>query len=69
MIKNYQIFKENINAVIQNSGLDIGVVYFIMKDVYSDLEKMYYAQINKELIEENNKQENNKIDAKESKNR
>lgn len=69
MIKNYQIFKENINAIIQNSGLDIGVVYFIMKDVYSDLEKMYYAQINKELIEENNKQENNKIDAKESKDR
>lgn len=67
MIKNYQIFKENINAVIQNSELDIGVVYFIMKDVYSDLEKMYYAQINKELIEENNKQENNKIDATESK--
>ena len=67
MIKNYQIFKENINAVIQNSELDIGVVYFIMKDVYSDLEKMYYAQINKGLIEENNKQENNKIDATESK--
>lgn len=69
MIKNYQIFKENINATIQNSGLDIGVVYFIMKDIYSDLEKMYYAQINKEFIEENNKQENNKIEAKEKKDR
>lgn len=52
MIKNYQIFKETINQIIQNSGLDIGAVYFILKDVFSDIEKMYFAQINSECLKE-----------------
>lgn len=52
MIRNYQLFKEKINYVIQNSGLDIGAVYFILKDIFSDIEKLYYAQINKECLEE-----------------
>jgi len=52
MIKNYQMLKEQINYVIQNSGLDIGAAYFIMKDIMSNLEHSYYAQINKELLDE-----------------
>ena len=52
MIKNYQLFKEKINYVIQNSGLDIGAVYFILKDIFGEIEKLYYAQINKEFMEE-----------------
>ena len=52
MIKNYQMLKEQINYVIQNSGLDIGAAYFIMKDIMSNLERLYYAQINKELLDE-----------------
>lgn len=54
MIKDYQLFKETINTTIQNSGLDIGVVYFIIKDVFFDLEKLYFRQINRELLEEQN---------------
>lgn len=52
MIRNYQLFKEKINYVIQNSGLDIGAVYFILKDIFLEIEKLYYAQINKECLEE-----------------
>jgi hypothetical protein len=52
MIKNYQIFKETLNAAIQNSGLDIGAVYFILKDALSCTEKLYYAQINRECAKE-----------------
>ena len=52
MIKNYQIFKETLGAAIQNSGLDIGAVYFILKDALSCTEKLYYAQINRECIKE-----------------
>lgn len=63
MIKNYQILKEQINYTIQNSGLDIGAVFFIMKDIFSDIEKMYYGQINKELLNESEKEDvSNKID-------
>lgn len=52
MVKNYQILKEQINYAIQNSGLDIGAAYFILKDIFTDIEKMYYGQVNKELLEE-----------------
>lgn len=53
MIKDYYFFKEQINRTIQNSGLDIGMIYYIFKDIYTNIENTYYAQINKELIEEN----------------
>ena len=52
MIKNYQILKESINSIIQKSGLDIGAVYFIFKDIFRDIENLYYAQINQELMQE-----------------
>ncbi len=59
MIKNYQILKEQINYSIENSGLDIGAAYFIMKDIMNNLEHLYYAHINKECLEnaENNEKE------------
>ena len=59
LIKNYEVLKNNITMSIQESGLDIGAVYFIIKNIYSEIEKMYYVQINKELIEENKKEEGN----------
>ena len=52
MIKNYQILKESISSIIQKSGLDIGAVYFIFKDLFREIEILYYNQINKELAEE-----------------
>ena len=64
MNKKYQIFREALKQVIQNSGLDIGVAYFILKDVFSEIESLYYAQLNKECLEEakkiNTTNENNK---------
>ena len=61
MIKNYQILKESINSIIQNSGLDVGIVYFIFKDIFREIEALYYSQINRELIEES-KEENEAIE-------
>lgn len=62
MIKNYQILKEQINYAVSNSGLDIGAAYFILKDILFNLERMYYAQINKEFLEESeNETESDKI--------
>lgn len=51
MIKNYQILKEQINYAIENSGLDIGAAYFIMKDIINNMEHLYFAQINKECLD------------------
>lgn len=63
MVKNYQILKEQINYAINNSGLDIGAAYFIMKDILNNLEHLYYAQVNKECLEEAEKNENEADDA------
>jgi hypothetical protein len=41
-----EIFRENIKNTIQNSGLNIGTVYFIMKDFCKELEVSYYNQVN-----------------------
>ena len=57
MVKNYQILKEQINYAVNNSGLDIGAAYFIMKDIMNNLEHLYYAQVNKECLEEAEKNE------------
>lgn len=54
MTKDYHILRETINTTIQNSNMEIGAVYYIIKDIYRDMEKLYYAQINKELLQENN---------------
>lgn len=61
MIKNYQILKESINGIIQKSGLDIGAVYFIFKDIFRDIENLYYTQINQELIQESELEITDKI--------
>lgn len=57
MIKNYQMLKDSINNSMVNSGLDIGAIYFILKDICQEVEKIYFAQINRELMEEQNQQE------------
>ena len=50
-------FKESIMNTIQNSGLDIGSCYYIMKSVMSELEFAFYSQVNKELQEKESKDE------------
>lgn len=67
MIKNYAILKEQISYAIQNSGLDIGAAYFIMKDILNNLEHTYYAQINRECLEEAREKETVEFNDKETK--
>lgn len=55
MIKDYQILKETIIRSINNSSLDIGAAYFILKSIFCEIENLYFAQINRELMEENQK--------------
>lgn len=57
MIKKYQILYETLNNVIQNSGLDVGAAYFIVKDILHDLEVLYYSQINSECLSESSEEE------------
>lgn len=50
MAKEYQIFRETINNVINGTSLDMGGIYYVLKDVYRDVENQYFAQINQELM-------------------
>ena len=54
MTKDFHILKETINSAIQNSNMEIGAVYYVIKDVYRDMENLYYARINQELLQESN---------------
>ena len=52
----YEIFKTQLETLIQNSNLDVGAVLFVLKDVLHTVEKMYETQIQKELQEQNKKE-------------
>lgn len=63
MTKTYYFTREKITNILQNSGLNIGAIYYILKDILREVEVQYMAQINNELAqeaEENAKTENEK---------
>lgn len=59
---NLQIFNliQNIKDILANSNLPIGVVYYILKDIYKEIEQLYQQQI---LIEQ---KENSSLDESDS---
>ena len=52
MTKIYFLLREQITTIIRNSGLNIGAVYYILKDILRDIELQYISQVNKEFAEE-----------------
>lgn len=53
----YEKFKEAILDVIQSSGLDVGVVYFILKDITGQIQALYMQQLQKEANKEQKEEE------------
>jgi len=51
MTSQYETLRQSVNQLIQSSCLDIGGAYFVIKDIMNQLEKIYYAQLNKEALE------------------
>ena len=58
-IRKYENLRQNLIYIINNCGLDIGAVEFILKDVYLDVHNLYEKQIAKEIEEEKKQSENN----------
>lgn len=56
MIKNYEILYQQIKNIIINSELDIGAVYFILKNIFIEIETMYYQQIKIETQQQEKEQ-------------
>lgn len=41
--------KEKISEVITNSHLTIDAIYFVMKDIFNEVEQLYYLELQKEM--------------------
>lgn len=53
MVRHYEDFRNRIINAINDSGLDIGMVAYIMRDIYREVETTYQKQVNKEIEEAN----------------
>lgn len=51
VLKGYK-FSQTLKQVILQSGLPINEVYWILKDNFGEIEKLYINQLEKELDEE-----------------
>lgn len=56
MIK-YEKFRQTLRQVIQESGLDVGAVLFILKDITREVEQLYVQQVQKEVQSENTEEQ------------
>lgn len=53
----YELLKQQLIYTIQNSGLDIGAAFFILKDVFNEVEALYKNIIESELNEKKEEKE------------
>lgn len=69
---NINIFKENLVNLIGNSNLPIGVTYYILKDIFSEIQDIYNITLEKEnqemlnSISEEEKKESDEIENEEN---
>ena len=70
MNKNYESFRNGIMYIMRTSGLEIGAIFYILKDIIREVEEMYSNTLRQEIAEEERrKQEEEKtIKAEEEKN-
>ena len=48
MLQKYELFYQQLKYIILNSTLDIGMIYFILKNLFLEIESLYYQQLQKE---------------------
>lgn len=58
---NIEFFKNSMVDTINNSGLEIGIVYYVLKDILKDFEGNYFDYLNSALQEEREKIKQQKI--------
>lgn len=49
MNKNYESFRNNVLYAVRASGLELGSIYYILKDIMGEIEKDYSNAIRQEL--------------------
>ena len=54
---NCDQFKKNLENLINNSNLPIAAIYFILKDIYNEVEKLNIAYLNDLTLKQSKKLE------------
>lgn len=49
--------KVNIEKIMTESQLPLGIIYYLFKDIYSQIERQYYASLNSIILKEQKKAE------------
>ena len=52
--------RKNIENVVNQSNLSIDCIYFVFKDLMNEIENIYSQEIQKEVIQQEQQEENNK---------
>lgn len=53
----YERFREALRTDITQSGLDVGAVYFILKDIVREVEPLYLRKVQEDLKKEKETEE------------
>ena len=57
MNRNYESFRNSVVYAMRNSGLEIGAMYYILRDILNDAERTYSSSIQQEMEAERLAQE------------
>ena len=52
MNKKYESFRNGVMYIIRSSGLEIGVIFYILKDLLREVEEIYSNTLRQEIEEE-----------------
>ena len=56
MNKNYESFRNGIMYIMRTSGLELGAIFYVLKDILREVEEMYSNTIRQEIEEEERRQ-------------
>lgn len=63
MNKKYESFRNGVMYVMRTSGLELGAIFYILKDIMREVEEMYSNTLRQEVAEEEHRhQEAKKAD-------
>lgn len=54
MNRNYESFRSNVVYAMRNSGLEIGAIYYILKDILNEAEHAFSSTVQQEIEAERN---------------
>ena len=52
MNKKYEAFRNDVMYIMRSSGLDVGAIFYILKDLLREVEEMYSNTLRQEIEEE-----------------